>query len=439
MYQKLCELSDKLEWRGVAVLENEARTLATQTPPELAWEIYSILGSCFQELSEYAKAIELHLEAKKVAGNFKGEARAKVAEGCIKLGSCYERIGQFFKAIELHQEARKVAKELGNRATAESACCNLGICYSMMGWTKKAIEVLQESKKIAEEMGDRALLSGADLNLGNCYMKTHQYGKAIALYEQTKTMSEELGERAQVGLVSGNLGVCYQEMGEYGKAMGLHKTHKKIAEEVGDRAGVGRACGNIGVCFQSMGEYGKAIALHQEDKKMAEEVGDRLGTGRACRKLGKCYAEDGKFVQAVAYCKQYYEISRGLQIWPQMLLAAHNMGAVLCRAVRSDLRENSAEAEPGQVPGPLGPSSLPKGMNDRVQEAKRWLRIALDGGFPQAHLQLAYLAFDTGQEEEALAQLKLYLSWCVERGRGNCRGCGQTRDEDSQMLTCGGK
>jgi hypothetical protein len=76
-----------------------------------------------------------------------------------------------------------------------------------------------------------------------------------------------------------------------------------------------------------------------------------------------------------------------------------NMGAVLCGAVRTDLQGNSAEAEAarGQVPEPLSPSPLPEGMNDRVREAKRSLRIALDGGFSQAHLQLAYLAFDTGR------------------------------------------
>ena len=78
-------------------------------------------------------------------------------------------------------------------------------------------------------------------------------------------------------------------------------------------------------------------------------------------------------------------------------------------------------------------------MNGRAEEAKRWLRIALEDGWLFTHLQLSRLDFDTGREEEALAHLKLYLAWCVEGARGKCEGCGQVRGEDAQMLTCGGE
>ena len=67
------------------------------------------------------------------------------------------------------------------------------------------------------------------------------------------------------------------------------------------------------------------------------------------------------------------------------------------------------------------------------------LRIALEGGMQDARLHRAYLAFDTGQEQEALVQLKLYLAWCVERRRDTCRGCGQVRGEGARLLTCSGK
>jgi hypothetical protein len=44
-------------------------------------------------------------------------------------------------------------------------------------------------------------------------------------------------------------------------------------------------------------------------------------------------------------------------------------------------------------------------MNDRAEEAGKWLKIALDGGLPAVQLQWSYLALDAGQEEEALAHL----------------------------------
>ena len=73
-----------------------------------------------------------------------------------------------------------------------------------------------------------------------------------------------------------------------------------------------------------------------------------------------------------------------------------------------------------------------------MREAAKWLQAAFDGGHAFAKLHLAHLTFEAGQEDAALAHLKEHLSWLVQRGRDTCAGCGQTRTEDTPMLTCGG-
>jgi hypothetical protein len=73
-----------------------------------------------------------------------------------------------------------------------------------------------------------------------------------------------------------------------------------------------------------------------------------------------------------------------------------------------------------------------------VLEAAKWLQAALDGGDAFAKLHQAHLTFYAGQEEAALGLLKEHLSWRVQRGRDTCAGCGQTRGEDTPMLTCSG-
>jgi hypothetical protein len=96
---------------------------------------------------------------------------------------------------------------------------------------------------------------------------------------------------------------------------------------------------------------------------------------------------------------------------------------------------HAAEASHGQASHTS--SSLSECMNDRVEEARKWMQIALEGGLLSTHLQLSHLAFDTGREEESLAHLKLYLAWRVEGARGRCEGCGQVRGEDAQMRLIG--
>jgi hypothetical protein len=71
-----------------------------------------------------------------------------------------------------------------------------------------------------------------------------------------------------------------------------------------------------------------------------------------------------------------------------------------------------------------------------VRVAAKWLQAAFDGGRPFANLHLAHLNFYA--EDAALARLKEHLSWRVQLGRDTCAGCGQTRGEDTPMLTCSG-
>ncbi len=91
-----------------------------------------------------------------------------------------------------------------------------------------------------------------------------------------------------------------------------------------------------------------------------------------------------------------------------------------------------------QAPGPHSHSLASACLGDRVREAAKWLQAALDGGSLFAKLHLAHLTFIAGQEDAALAHLKENLSRRVQRGRDTCAGCGQTRGEDTPMLTCSG-
>jgi len=89
-----------------------------------------------------------------------------------------------------------------------------------------------------------------------------------------------------------------------------------------------------------------------------------------------------------------------------------------------------------RAPGPHSHSSALECLNDRVEAAK-WLQAALDGGERLAKLHLAHLTF-AGQEDAALAHLKEHLSWHVQWRSDFCSGCGQSRGEDTPMLTCSG-
>ena len=110
LWEKMKDLDAKQDWRGLAALENEARTAATQAPTDLACNIYNRLGCCYRSMGQYGKAITMHKEGKKIAEEV-GD-RAGVGRACGNLGRCYGNMGQYGKAIELHEEDKKIAEEV---------------------------------------------------------------------------------------------------------------------------------------------------------------------------------------------------------------------------------------------------------------------------------------------------------------------------------------
>jgi len=250
------------------------------------------------------------------------------------------------------------------------------------------------------------------------------------------TICEALGDRARVARAYGDLGNCCLNTGDYGRARELHEQHRAMSEALGDRAGVARACCNLGNCYHCTGDYGRARELYEQCKAISEALGDRTGVVLACGNLGGCCLNTGDYGRAISYFTQQYDMAKEMQVETHQAKAALNMGVALTLEVRANVRGRAAGAS--ELPGPQASASACS--DDGVREAEKWLQNALrlDSGHTAAHLYLARLAFDAGQEHSALAHLQDYLSWCVARGRNWCAGCYQTRGEDAQMLTCGG-
>jgi hypothetical protein len=143
-----------------------------------------------------------------------------------------------------------------------------------------------------------------------------------------------------------------------------------------------------------------------------------------------------EYDKAVAYFKAQYALGISLKLAHVQAFAALNMGVALTLHVRAARQGTATGAD--QAPGPHSHSSASACLKDRVREAAKWLQAAFDGGCASAKLHLAHLTFEAGQEDAALAHLKEHLSWLVQRGRDICAGCGQTRGEDTPMLTCSG-
>jgi hypothetical protein len=272
-------------------------------------------------------------------------------------------------------------------------------------------------------------------NLGNAYQSQGDFSKAIKYHTQSLAIAKEVGDRAGEGGAYWDLGNAYLSQGDFSKAIEYHGQRLAIAKEVGDRAGEGRGYGNLGNAYKPQGDFSKAIEYHGQRLAIAKGVGDRAGEGRGYGSLGTCHMYLNEYDKAVAHHKAGHALATSMKLAHLQSDAAMDMGIALTLHVRAVRLGPPTGAD--QAPGP-GAWSASACLTDRVGEAGKWLQAAFDGGHPFAKLHLAHLAFDAGQEDAALAHLNEHRSWPVQRGRDNCAGCGQTRGENTPMLTCSG-
>ena len=56
-------------------------------------------------------------------------------------------------------------------------------------------------------------------------------------------------------------------------------------------------------------------------------------------------------------------------------------------------------------------------LDDRLDEAEKWLQTAVESGVRSALLQLSYVSYHTGREDDAIGHLEKYLGMLVGSGR----------------------
>ncbi|MCC7160990.1 MAG: tetratricopeptide repeat protein [Anaerolineae bacterium] len=117
---------------------------------------------------------EIALEAARRLGDRAAEGRQ-----LANLGSCYIELGEPQRAIELYQERLTLAREIGDRRGEGIAYGNLGVAYADLGAARQAIEFYEQHLNIAREVHDRRGESSALGNLGAAYSDLGETGRAI--------------------------------------------------------------------------------------------------------------------------------------------------------------------------------------------------------------------------------------------------------------------
>ena len=95
--------------------------------PELAAQIYCMLGNSFVHSFEHVKGVGLLEQARAPA--VEAGDRDVLRHVCDSLGHFHRKQGEHEKAIQEYEQSRAIAVELGHRQSEGNACNNLGLSY----------------------------------------------------------------------------------------------------------------------------------------------------------------------------------------------------------------------------------------------------------------------------------------------------------------------
>jgi CHAT domain-containing protein/Flp pilus assembly protein TadD len=282
------------------------------------------LGRCYGALENFQKAIECH--EKSLAISHELGDRVREAVSLNGLGRCYEALADYWRAIECHEKSLAISHELGDRPSEASSLNNLSVCYELLGEYRKAADLLEQSRMIKKETEELAS-EAADLSsLGSWLHSLGYYRRAIEFCEESLAISLELGDRAGAATCLNSLGNSYCSLGDYGKAVDLYDQSLAISYELGDRAGASAILNNLGNSYVALGDYRKAVDLYDQSRAISYALGDRAGAAATLVNLGNCLYFIGGCRGAIGFYEQALVVFKELRASTSEAMTLNNLG-----------------------------------------------------------------------------------------------------------------
>ncbi|MBT8315056.1 MAG: tetratricopeptide repeat protein [Maribacter sp.] len=270
------------------------------------------------------------------------------------LGRQYRDISQFSKAIGLHLSALEIARACENIELKVYSLNMLGVVYSRMDALKSALNYYQDALALAETIETPSLSIKRSINvslngIGNIYRKLRQYSPAIEKFSEALKLEENLGNKLGLAINYQNIGECYEAQDKLEEALenfeislsynnqinsergriicnysiahvyvhqGKNEEAQVILEEVlsnamklDDQKIISEVLINLGVALLSQKKYEEADTRLKESLKIAKRYNLPEQIINACKSLSKIWELKGDYKKAF----QYYQQAKSLE------------------------------------------------------------------------------------------------------------------------------
>ncbi len=220
-----------------------------------------------------------------------------------QLGRKYRNISEFAKAAELHRQALLASEEAKSLEFKVYSLNMLGVVYRRTDAIKTALDYNQEALELAETVenpsdGIKRSINVSLNSIGNIYQSLEQYDLAIQQFKKSLKLEKVLGNKLGLAINNQNIGECFEEQGKLEDALKSYRISLAYNKEINQDIGVVICNNSIAQVYIKQKKTQDAINILEPTLKKARGIGDQHVTTTVYINLGWAKMQAKAFEQA---------------------------------------------------------------------------------------------------------------------------------------------
>ncbi len=297
------QFSEAKGWleRGLEVVE-EARV---HTPPtkkaqllEMAERIRNLLGVCYYEQAQPAKAREYHLQC--LAAMTSGIVTDPELKLLIykSLANDHMALGHHTEAILYYKEACKLAEDMNDPRQWGLAYWGLGLAYEESGDLFHAEVAIGRALELFKQLNDTQLVPRLHAMLGQLLTKMEDYQRAEEHLAKALKAAEQSGNIHARGVALGNIASLHLARGNPDEAIKAAQEGLRPLRGMENYRTEGQLYETLARAYAAKQDISAAEQAYKEAITILEHIEGGEYLGRAHDRYGQFLAAQGRFAEA---------------------------------------------------------------------------------------------------------------------------------------------
>lgn len=272
---------------------NQADIISDQ--PDQKGQIAKYLSIIYENMGKSSFAIDLLQKGLK---NLTGKLSKNVqAELIAQIGSNYQKLKEFAKAIDYYNQADALNDDPFTKALIAT---HLGTIYADLSNTITAIDYYKKAQKIYEELDYKSYDALVQWNIACCYAEIQQNQNAIDYVLRIIPIYKELDDKGKLVDCYGKLGVCYMWIGKYAESISWAQQALNLANEINNREKKMVALFSLGRAEVSQNRQ-KSLDFFKEGYSIAKDINDNVYIDNFEKWIGLTYDLNDDYTAAIPF------------------------------------------------------------------------------------------------------------------------------------------